>query len=168
MRPRPLESAMTYEMDSLPYRRMARMSLRDMRGFERTLSKSSSLRVIGNCSTAKESAPAWLRIACLTDAFRPWMSDTTAIIDVTATILPSTVMNDRSFAAQIASSAMRADSRNLFIRRQDGQAPPALPALRGVYLHCVAVYHAADGVVRSGDDLIARLKAAQHLEILVA
>ena len=58
-----------------------------------------------------ESAPAWLRIASLTDAFRPWMSDTTAMIDVTATMLPSTVMNDRSLAAQMASSAMPADSR---------------------------------------------------------
>ena len=57
-----------------------------------------------------ESAPAWLRIACFTEAFSPWMSDTTAMIDVTATMLPSTVMKDRSLAAQIASSAMSADS----------------------------------------------------------
>src|SRR5262249_15488023 len=91
-----------------------------------------------------------------------------AIIDATARKSPSTVTTAPRSAAQIASGAMRADSRILFIRRQDGQPPPASPALRGVYLHCVAVYHAADGVVRSGDDLIARLKAAQHLEILVA
>ena len=69
-----------------------------MRGLSRTLSNSSSLRVIGNCWMLNESAPAWLRIACLTDAFSPWISDTTAMIDVTATMLPSTVMNDRSLA----------------------------------------------------------------------
>ena len=86
-----------------------------MRGLLRTLSNSSSLRVIGNCWMLNESAPAWLRIASLTDAFSPWISDTTAMIDVTATMLPSTVMNDRSLAAQIASSAISADSRNLFI-----------------------------------------------------
>jgi hypothetical protein len=40
------------------------------------------------------------------------MSDTTAMIDVTATMLPSTVMNDRSFADQMASSAIDADSQN--------------------------------------------------------
>src|SRR5262245_7615641 len=56
-------------------------------------------------------------MADLTDAFRPWMSDTTAMIDVTATMLPSTVMNDRSFAVQMASSAMLAASRNLFITK---------------------------------------------------
>src|ERR1051325_2321907 len=81
-----------------------------MRGFARTFSNSSSLLVIGNCWMLNESAPAWLRIAALTDAFRPWMSDTTAMIDVTATMLPSTVMNDRSLADQIASSAISADS----------------------------------------------------------
>jgi hypothetical protein len=34
------------------------------------------------------------------------------MIDVTATMLPSTVMNDRSFDDQIASSAISADSTN--------------------------------------------------------
>src|SRR5438132_9409105 len=96
------------------------MSLSVSRGFDRTLSKSSSLLVIGNCSTANESAPAWLRICRLTEALRPWMSETTAMIDVTATMLPSTVMNDRSLADQIASSAMTADSKYLFIH-EDGR-----------------------------------------------
>ena len=41
----------------------------------------------------------------------------TAMIDVTATMLPSTVMNDRSLAPQIAASAIFADSRNLFMAR---------------------------------------------------
>src|SRR4029078_5758839 len=88
-------------------------------GLERTLSNSSSLRVIGNCSTANESAPAWLRICCLTEAFRPWISETTAIIDVTATMLPRTVMKDRSLADQIASRAIFADSQYLFTMRDD-------------------------------------------------
>ena len=46
-----------------------------------------------------------------TDAFSPWISDTTAMIEVTATMLPSTVMNDRSLRDQIASSAIATDSR---------------------------------------------------------
>jgi hypothetical protein len=41
-------------------------------------------------------------IAVVTYAFMPWMSDTTVTIDVTATMLPSTVMNDRSLFAQMA------------------------------------------------------------------
>ena len=42
----------------------------------------------------------------------PWTSDTTAMIEVTATMFPSTVRNDRSLFAQIAPSAMNAASRN--------------------------------------------------------
>src|SRR5437660_11429930 len=94
-----------------------------MRGVSRTFSNSWPLRVIGNCWMLTESAPAWFRIADFPDAFSPWMSDTTAMIDVTATMLPSTVMNDRSLADQIASSAMIADSKYLFmvLRGQEGQ-----------------------------------------------
>src|SRR5436309_13846390 len=141
---------MTAEISSLPYRRIARKSCSEMRGLARTLSNSSSLRVMGNCWTLKASAPASFRIACLTDAFRPWMSDTTAMIDVTATMLPSTVMNDRSLDDQIASSAMSADSMNLFM------APgPALLFRLVVHLHQSTVCHPADGVVRSGDHFVA-------------
>ena len=35
----------------------------------------------------------------------PWMSDTTAMMDVTATMLPSTIMKERSLFAQIELSA---------------------------------------------------------------
>ena len=73
----------------------------------------------------KESAPASSRIACLTDALSPWISDTTAMIDVTATMLPSTVMNDRSLADQIAASAIFADSMIVFITR------PGRPGVAG-------------------------------------
>src|SRR5438105_4435788 len=48
------------------------------------------------------------------------MSDTTAMIDVTATMFPSTVMNDRSLDVQIASSAIIAARKNLFIVGSDG------------------------------------------------
>ena len=60
------------------------------------------------------SAPTSEMIASVTYAFIPWTSDTTAMIDVTATMLPSTVRNDRSLFAQIAPSAMLAASRNWF------------------------------------------------------
>src|SRR6267154_4217882 len=97
------------------------------------------------------------------------MSDTTAMIDVTATMLPRTVMNERSFADQMASSAIFAESRNLF-------NPPYLSSmalgthclLLGFHLHLIAVGHAAHGVVRAGDDLVAFLQPGQHLEVLVA
>ena len=45
----------------------------------------------------------------------PWISDTTAMIEVTATMLPSTIMNDRSLLAQIDESARPIASRNLFM-----------------------------------------------------
>ena len=53
-----------------------------------------------------ESAPTSLTMASDTIAFMPWMSVTTVTIDVTATMLPSTVMNDRSLLAQMACSAI--------------------------------------------------------------
>ena len=46
-----------------------------------------------------------------TMAFMPWMSVTTVTIEVTATMLPSTVMNERSLFAQIAWSAMTTESK---------------------------------------------------------
>ena len=109
-----------------------------------------------------ESAPAWLRIADLTDAFSPWISDTTAMIEVTATMLPSTVMNDRSLADQIASSAITTDSKNLLMvgRASGGAVLAAQPALLGViHLHRIAIGHRAHRVVRPGDDLVADREA---------
>src|SRR5215510_11536278 len=163
MRPRPVESAITAAIRFELYRRIARMSSREMRGLLRTLSNSSSLRVIGNCWMLNESAPAWLRMASLTDALSPWINDTTAMIDVTATMLPSTVMNDRSLEDQIASRAMSADSMNLFM------APgPALLLGLVIHLHQITVCHPADGIVRSGDHFVAAFQATEHFEILVA
>src|SRR6266545_6227844 len=120
MRPPPPESSMTALASSL-YRLTARTSFGVIRGLLRTLSNSSSLRVMGYCWMLNESAPAWFRMACFTDAFSPWISDTTAMIEVTATMLPSTVMSDRSFDDQMASSAIIADSKNLFIEGQVGR-----------------------------------------------
>src|SRR5262245_48347753 len=116
------------------------------------------------------------------------------MIEVTATMFPSTVMNDRSLAPQIASSAIPADSRSLFMCSLEGRegleglegpegaacsrnhlpVHPALPAqqgslaLRRVHFHRIAVGHAADRVVGAGDDLIAGFQASGHFEILVS
>src|SRR5262245_29089674 len=100
------------------------------------------------------------------------------MIEVTATMFPSTVINDRSLDPQIASSAIPADSRSLFIlarerlERLEGQerqtarsreylpAHLALPAQQEslgfgrVHFYRVAVGHAAHRVIRAGDDLI--------------
>src|SRR5438093_877054 len=84
-------------------------------------------------------------------------------------MFPRTVMNDRSLAAQIAASAILADSRNLFIGRVVPW-PRALPArvLPVVDLHEIAVGHAAHGVIGPGDHLIALLEARSNFEVLVA
>ena len=91
----------------------------------------------------------------------PWTSDTTAMIDVTATILPSTVRNDRSLFDHIALSAIDAASKNWFT------------ALVGVLSVAVgldrrAIRELADRRERSGDDDVAFFWARQHLEILFA
>src|SRR5450759_755028 len=90
------------------------------------------------------------------------------MIEVTATMLPSTVINDRSFAPQIASSAMIADSKNLFmaaVGRADGLFFYA-GAL--IDLHEIAVLHASHRVVRPGHDRLAGLQPREDLEILIA
>ena len=83
-----------------------------MRGLLCIFWKSSSDRAIPNCCTLKASAPTCDWIASFTVALRPWTSDTTVMIDVTATTLPSTVRKDRSLFVQIACSAIVAASRN--------------------------------------------------------
>ena len=88
----------------------------------------------------------------MTDAFSPWISDTTAMIDVTATMLPSTVMNDRSLVAQIA---LRARSPADFEELVHVAVATAMSRLRA----CVAAStftaspsrHAAHRVERTGD-----------------
>src|SRR5262245_26164919 len=93
------------------------------------------------------------------------------MIDVTATMLPSTVMNDGSWDAQIAESATLSDSNSLFIRcarRTVCLAVRAgvLPAV--VHLDRVAVGDVANRVVRSGDHLVAPFQPRENLEVLVA
>src|SRR5262245_14237064 len=89
------------------------------------------------------------------------------MIDVTATMLPSTVMNERSFAVHIASSAIAAESRNLFTvtcsRRRN-----SLLFGRVVDLDEITVGHAAYRRVRTSDDLISGLQSVHDLEVLVA
>ena len=55
--------------------------------------------------------PTSLMMASDTYAFIPWMSDTTAMIDVTATMLPSTIMKERSLLTQTELSARTMASR---------------------------------------------------------
>src|SRR5881392_1469032 len=50
----------------------------------------------------KLSAPTPETMALVTYPFMPWISDTTAMIDVTATMFPRTVRNDRRLFAQMA------------------------------------------------------------------
>ena len=52
--------------------------------------------------TANVSAPTCDWMVSFTAALSPWTSDTTAMIDVTATMLPSTVRSERSLFVQIA------------------------------------------------------------------
>ena len=83
-----------------------------IRGLLRTRSSSACVRITGIRWIVKLSAPTSETIALVTYSFIPWTSDTTAMIDVTATMFPSTVRNDRSLFDQIAPSAMPAASRN--------------------------------------------------------
>ena len=69
-----------------------------------------------------------MTIRSLTIAFMPWISDTTVTIDVTATMLPSTVMNDRSLLAQMACSAI--DDRFEDLVHGIGRRVRERPALR--------------------------------------
>ena len=125
IRPRPLVLAMMAAMCSPSYRWIARMSCIVMMRVAADAVEVLVAARDGYRWMLKDSAPASSRIACLTEALSPWMSDTTAMMDVTATMLPSTVMNDRSLADQMAASAIFADSRMVFITRP-GRAAPAL------------------------------------------
>src|SRR5258706_16058051 len=107
-------------------------------------------------------------MASFTAAFRPWIKDTTAMIDVTATMFPRTVISERRLALQIAASAMPADSRNLFMRlRRVSRAALAPRSSRAGVLDpgCVALDHRANGVVGPGDALVAGLQAGNHLKV---
>ena len=85
------------------------------RGLACARSASSCVRVMGMRWIWNASAPISDTIAFDTAPFNPWISDTTAMIDVTATMLPSTVSSDRSLFDQIALRAMPMASMNLFM-----------------------------------------------------
>jgi hypothetical protein len=72
---------------------------------------SSSLVMIPTRSTRNVPAPTSLMMTSPTYEFIPWMSDTTAMIDITATMFPSTIMNERSLFAQMDESAMPTASK---------------------------------------------------------
>jgi len=90
----------------------ARRSDMDTFGFRRhAFSSSSSSVTTPILSMRNVPTPISVAMALPTYVFMPWMSDTTAMIDITATMLPSTIMKERSLFVQIASSAMRMASR---------------------------------------------------------
>ena len=93
-----------------PAVRTAAASSTVMRGLPALRSWSSSVRDGPDRCTMKVSAPTREVIESDTEAFSPCTSDTTAMIEVTATMLPSTVRNDRSLFDQIAWRAMLAAS----------------------------------------------------------
>ena len=74
-------------------------------------SSSSAVRTGGRRWIVNESAPTSVTMTRETIAFMPWIRDTTVTIDATATMLPRTVMKDRSLFAQMDSSAITIDSR---------------------------------------------------------
>src|SRR3954469_16163157 len=125
-------------------------SSRVMRGLLRTRSSSAWVRTIGCRWMVKLSAPTSDTIALVTYSFMPWTSDTTAMIEVTATMLPSTVMNERSLFDQIASSAMPAASKNWNILRFRRGGPG-----RGLDFHRRAVAQLAHRTERPDDHLVA-------------
>ena len=85
------------------------------------------------------------------------MSDTTVMIDDTATMLPSSVSSDRSLFAQIDAE------RQLDRTRRSGDTcgrAHGVARLASFTLHEIAVVQIADRVERSGDDAVAFLEAA--------
>src|SRR4029450_11910457 len=93
----------------------------------------------------------------------PWTSDTTAMMDVTATMFPSTVRNDRSLYSQIARSAMVADSRNWFT----SSLLHNRRTLRGLDFHRRAVTKLADRAERPDDHLIPSVYTGEPFEVLL-
>src|SRR5437588_10651054 len=97
------------------------------------------------------------------------------MMEVTATMFPSTVRNDRSLYSQMAWRAMPAASRNCSIigRRIGGTRPVRLfcsdrcRARRRVDLHRSAVLQLAHRAEWTDDDLVARFEAGQHFEVLL-
>ena len=97
------------------------------RGLLRARSASSSLRTMPWRLMVKASAPRSERTALDTVAFMPWMSETTVMIDDTATMLPSSVNSERSLFAQIELSASFTDSKILAHRAATAVAPDRSP-----------------------------------------
>src|SRR4051794_27854104 len=98
------------------------------------------------------------------------MSDTTAMIDVTATMFPSTVRNERSLFVQIALSAIPTASRNWFMgaRKPNLLLDRCRPGGRRFDLHRRVVGQLADRRERPDDHAVAVLHAREYLKILVA
>src|SRR4051812_4105220 len=92
------------------------------------------------------------------------------MIEVTATMFPSTVRNERSLLVQIAFSAMPTASRNWFMGARTASLllGDSASRRRRFDLHRRVVGQLADRRERSDDDAVAVLDAGQDLEVLVA
>ena len=88
-------------------RRMASASSSVTRGLFRVRSRSSSLVMIPRRSTRNASALTSDKMTSVTSAVMPWISETSVMIEATATTLPRMVRTERSLLAQIAPSAIR-------------------------------------------------------------
>src|SRR4051812_41416485 len=118
----------------------------------------------------KLSAPTPDTMALVTYPFMPWISDTTAMIDVTATMFPRTVRNDRSLFAQMAliarptasqKSCMSDEAEGILLGRSSAGSA------RGRFdFHRAAIAQFPDRREWTDDDLIAFFESRQHLEIL--
>ena len=141
----------------MPKRSIARASSSVMRGLLRWRSISSWLRAMPVRRMVNESAPRSETMASDTAPLTPWISATTAMIDDTATMLPSSVSSDRSLLAQIEASASLTDSRICAwrCRRAIGRGRAGAGALAHV-VGLVEVPHRVEG---PGDHPVALLQS---------
>src|ERR1041385_5888960 len=171
--------------------RMASASGSVMRGLARTRSMSSSVRVRGMLAMVNASEPTCVTIAFETIAFIPWISETTVMMEVTATMLPSTVISVRSLLPQIVCSASRTASSSC-IRYESTYEPTkdtkitkaralvclfashsscsswfnaSRPSARRIDFHGRAVCDLPHRIERARHDLVAGLETRQHFEI---
>ena len=73
-------------------------------------------------SIVNESEPSCETMRPVTSVLMPWMRDTTAMIEPTATMLPSIVSSDRSLFAQMVRRAISTRSATRFTAQFPSQA----------------------------------------------
>ena len=136
-----------------PNRRMASASSSEIRGLPRAASISASVIKRLVRSIVKESEPNSDTMAPLISASTPRMSETTAMMDATETILPRIVSADLSLLAQMACSAM-----------------PVRSAARRIFHHLdgIAISEGSDVGEWPRDDQLASIDTRESFEIAVA